>query len=385
MKYSVSKVRTLSLLAFLAIGLVACGVGGDTGRLSLSLTDASTDVYAAVYITIKEVAVHAEDDMEDSWTVVATPNKTINLLSLVNGVREQLALADLTAGHYTQLRLMIGDTKDNGVNILSEAHYSANYVIDADGHQYHDMKVPSGFQTGVKIVQGFDIDESRTTELLLDFDASRSVVVAGKSGKYLLKPTIQMLSTSLASIISGTVTKAADQGKIEGALVSAQVYNAAAADLKDRVVVKASTLSNETGGYKIFIAAGPYHLVAIKPGFAPSPFAITTTAGQTMTQDFALAAATEAGKIAGTVTITGAGDETFATLSFRQTVTLNATTEVTIEVMSVNVASGGSYSVDLPAGSYVVVSSTAGRTTQEAPPVSVTKDVTTTLDITIPF
>ena len=193
-----------------------------------------------------------------------------------------------------------------------------------------------------------------------------------------LKPTIKGLPSTLASIISGTVTKAADQSAIEGALVSAQVYDAQAADVRDQVVVKTSTLSINTGAYSLFIAAGAYNLVASKLGFGPSAVAITAAAGTTPTQDFSLAAA-DAGTVSGAASITGAGDETFVTLSFRQKVTLNAV-DVMIEIVSINVANGGNYSVDLPAGTYSVVSSTLGMTTQQAD-VIVNAGATTTFDV----
>jgi len=377
MKSFVSKTKYFSLLAVVAAGLVGCNLGGDTGRLSLSLTDASTDQYQAVYVTIGEVAVHRADDMEDSWTVIATPNETINLLSLANGVREQLALADLEPGEYTQLRLMIGTDHDSGVNILGQAHPFANYVVDLDD-QYEQLTIPSGLQTGVKIVQGFEINENRTTEMILDFDASKSVVTAGRSGKFLLKPTIQVLETTLAAVISGTVTKAADQTAVEGAFVSAQVYDALAADAKDKVVVRTSTLSNETGAYKLFIGAGAYNLVAYKTGFAPNPVAITVEADTLPTQDFALTAA-NTGTVTGGVNIAGDDNDNFVTLSFRQTVNIGGT-DVMIEVASMNVADGGTYTIDLPAGSYVLVSSSVGLTTQEAN-VTVTAGATTTHDV----
>lgn len=377
MNSRVSKIKLFSLLAVVAAGLIGCGVSGDTGRLALSLTDAATDQYHAVYVTISEVAVHNEDDPEDSWTTVSTPNKTFNLLSLTNGVREELALADLAPGHYTQLRLIIGDQKDNGVNILGQTHPFANYVVD-ESDQVHELKVPSGTQTGVKIVQGFEINENRTTELILDFSATRSVVVAGRSGRYLLKPTIKVLDTTLAAILGGTVTKAADQTVVEGALVSAQVYDVLAADIKDQVVVHGSTLSADTGAYKLFIAAGPYNLVAHKLGFAPSPAAITVEADTTPTLDFALTAA-DSGTVAGTVTVAGANNETAVTLSFRQTVSLGGA-DVVIEVLAINVVNGAPYSVDLPAGLYSLVSSTLGKTTQAAG-VTVTAGATTTFDI----
>jgi hypothetical protein len=379
MKSFLSKIEGLALAAVLLAGLVSCGGKGNMGQLSLSLTDASTDQYLAVYVTIKEIDVQSASDSGGSWMTVATPDSTFNLLTLVNGVRQQLGLVDLAAGHYTQLRLILGDTPDSGVNILSEAHPFGNYVIDSSD-QCHELKVPSGMQTGIKIVQGFDINENSTTELTLDFSASRSVVVAGHSGQYLLKPTIQVLQTALASIMSGSVTQAADNSAVGGALLSAQVYNAAAADIRDQVVVQASTLSDSTGAYKLFIAAGTYNLVASKLAFAPSAAAITAAAGATSTEDFSLAAA-DAGTVAGTASISGAGSEAFVTLSFRQTVSLNGS-DVTIEIASINVAvaDGGSYSIDLPVGTYSVVSSTFGMTTQVAN-VTVTKGVTTPFNV----
>ncbi len=378
MKTSGSKIGTLFLLAALVAGGSACSSGGNgSGRLDLSLSDASTDLYRTVYVTIGEVRVHLSQEPADTFSTIASPNKTIDLLALANGVRQELGLVELIPGHYDQMRLVLGTVPDNGVNILSQSHPYANYVIDTS-NQYHELKVPSGLQTGVKIVQGFDIMDNGTTELVLDFDASRSVVVAGRSGNYLLKPTIQVLDLTSAAIVSGTVTTAADQTGIAGALVSAQVYNAAASDAKDQVVVMASTLTDPVGAYKIFIYGGTYEFVAVKDGYAPGVVDKAIENGATDTQNFALAAATT-GTLTGTIMIPGASAETFATVSVRQSVTIGAKTFM-VEVASENIGDGGTYSEALPAGAYTVVVSTSGKTTQMAD-VTVTTATTTTLNI----
>ena len=211
-------VRCLLLLSLLALLMnTACGGGGsgggdfggsDMGTLGLSLQDAFTDDYKAVYVTINEVQVHLGGNENDdgNWQVVAYPYETYNLLELVNGVREELGLADLQAGRYTQMRLIIGEIPDSGLNIFSELHPYANYVILSDD-TIHELIVSSGHQTGIKVVNGFVIAPNQTTELILDFDASRSVVKAGNSGNWHLKPTIKVLEVDDYSIIRGAVSE----------------------------------------------------------------------------------------------------------------------------------------------------------------------------------
>ena len=222
--------RTISCISTILIALlfIGCGSGGGgsssggggVGTLSLSLSDASTDRYKAVYVTITDIQVHqpgGNENNPNSWYSVDMPASpmTVNLLDLVNGVREDLGLVDLEAGAYTQMRLIIGQTpeRNGAINILSQAHPYANYVIDLND-DYHELKVPSGSQSGYKIVGGFDINANSTTELILDFDANRSVVEAGNSGQWLLKPTVKIAYLDDDSIIQGRVTGSGRGGDI---------------------------------------------------------------------------------------------------------------------------------------------------------------------------
>jgi hypothetical protein len=368
--------KLVGLISSILIMLLfsACSDGGgsssSTGDLSLSLTDASSDSYKAVYVTIDEVQVHMKGDEDDdsNWKVVASPQKTFNLLELVNGVREELGIAELAPGQYTQMRLIIGETPDDGINMFSQSHLFANYVIDKNDTPY-ELKIPSGFQTGIKIVHGFEISANQTTELILDFNASDSVVQAGSKGKWLLKPTIKVIDTKEYSIISGIVTDdTQNPSVIEGALVSVQIYDDSdMPDAKDKVLIQTATITDENGEYSIFVQPGTYNLVFSKSGFTPDCAKIVAEPDSTADQDFTLFPETTQGIIViGDVIINGATEEQHVTLSFRQiTLCEGGSVNETIEVKSLNVVANlSSYVVELPVGSYTLVVSTYGEDTQ---------------------
>lgn len=358
--------RFVSGLALLCLPLVmlavSCGGGGgegggSTGTMNLSLTDASTPDYQAIYVTIKQVEVHR--DGGSRWEVVSTPNKTYNLLELVNGVREELALATLATGHYTQMRLILSHTHDNSINILSVTHPYANYFIDSSGGSI-ELKVPSGFQTGIKIVKGFDINTNETTELILDFDAARSIVKAGSSGKWLLKPTIKLLDTQAYSIISGNAGE-------PDVLVSAQTYRSSAS-LADRVQVQAASLSDINGDYKLFLEPGDYTLVGYKDGNSPffSDAKIKTTGGNTSENNDFVWTDSPMGTLNGKVSISNVDPEQHATVSIRQEVIVGGITEQ-IEIWSLNALNGVGFGVSLPHGDYTAVASSYPKEPIEKP------------------
>ena len=68
-----------------------------------------------------------------------------------------LGVADLPTGTYTQMRLILADTPDDSENILGDPHPYANYLITS-ADEAIELKVPSGFQTGIKLVHSFDVE-----------------------------------------------------------------------------------------------------------------------------------------------------------------------------------------------------------------------------------
>jgi hypothetical protein len=251
--------------------------------------------------------------------------------------------------------------------------------------EVHELKVPSGYQTGIKIDQGFTISPNETTELILDFNASQSVVIAGSSGNWLLKPTIKVLNTQECSIISGKAVDGAGQ-VLPGVLVSAQISGPSALDPKDQVAIEASTVTDENGQYKLFIEPGTYNIVVYGTGYDPAAQCTVTLASGQVAEihDFTLTSA-PAGTVSGRVSITGAGQDQYATISFRQSVQCNGngSDDTEIEVKSLNVINTASYSLSLPAGSYQVVASSYGLDTEIYDGVNVVAGETTALSISM--
>lgn len=364
--------RLIWLLAALAF-LSMAGCNGNSGSslgsgdLSVSLTDAASPDYKAVYISVNqvEVMVSANDD-DNGWWVIDIIDKTINLLDLTGGTLEPLGTRNLPAKSYNQLRLHLASAPDDQKNLNGDDHPFANYVIETDD-TVHELKVPSGYQSGIILVKQFAIETSGLTELILDFDAMKSVVKAGSSGQWLLKPVIQVIDTVTLAGISGSVTDGSSDIAQQAAWVSAQTYDAAATDAKDAITTHAGTLTDVIGTYLLRVLDGDYTLIAFKEGFAPECQSVTTSTGETIIRSFALTAATS-GTLTVTVRSLSRTDDS-VTVSVRMEGTCGETETIFYEVTSQSFAENGSYSISLPPGTYTVVAHGDNMTTISEPKV----------------
>lgn len=369
----------MALLLFSACNSSSSSSGSTetTGTLYIGITDAASEDYQAVYVTISEVQVNKGNDEDGTWEVVASPNATYNLLELVNGMIETLGVANLESGLYTQMRLIIGTEAEDELNILGQPHPYANYIIDP-GNESHELKIPSGYNTGIKLVHEFTIVAGRTAELVLDFDAHKSVVRAGSSGKWLLKPTIKIIGTVENASVSGIVQDE-EGAPIEGVIVSSQIYDGI-------VSIQGSTLTDENGGYLIYLEPGSYSIVAYADGYAPQCARLEAQYNQDHLQDFTLIATTT-GTITNTVT---AAEGSIISIQFLQTSPCEAGEMIEIETLNVAMPDDAEdpvdtvtedFAADLSGGTYTVVASDGITTlTRE----NVLSDTSVTLDFTTP-
>jgi len=367
--FTIISALMISTLFFACSGGGGGSSSGETGTVAMSLTDAMSNKFNAVYVTIDDVQVHLKGNGRgnNSWTSVSTPNlpKTFNLYDLTNGVREEIGLAALEAGDYTQMQLIIGEESDNGINLFSEAHPHANYVIDTDDN-YQELKIPSGYQTGLKIVHGFTISANQTTELILDFLAEKSVIVAGNGENWHLKPAVKVGSIEELSIIKGLVTDG-ESNPIKGAIVTVQQFDETAEDDKDMVTIQASTVTNSEGYFSLFVSPDKYNMVVYADGMKPQYREIDDLfpgEQHKIDETFVLLNITDGltKQLNGTVTINGSeADDTdtqYASLSFRQEIDGQM-----VEITSVDILNGEDYLINLPIGTYTLVAWTTDSDT----------------------
>ena len=193
-----------ALGGLLLAALAACGGGGggsgnlgsaDSGTLRLALTDAPACGYDAVNVTIEKVRVHQNSNASDSdsgWSeVVLNPARRINLLNLTNGVLDELGQTPLPTGKYTQLRMILAD--NGGTSPFANS-------VKPTGSAEVALKTPSGQQSGVKANINIDVAANKLADFVLDFDACKSIVVAGNSGQFLLKPVVNVIPRFISAV-----------------------------------------------------------------------------------------------------------------------------------------------------------------------------------------
>ncbi len=159
----------------------------QNGRLKMYMVD-SPSTLDSVIICVTSVEVHKSgSDSTSGWFVINDSTRYFDLLLLTNGASAVLGDTSLAPGQYTQIRLIIGE---------------GSYVIDQGVK--HDLEIPSGSQTGLKLTHQFTIEAGKLYELILDFNVEKSIIITG-NGKYKLKPTIRVIPMVISGSIAGQV------------------------------------------------------------------------------------------------------------------------------------------------------------------------------------
>jgi len=206
-------------LLLAAATLTACGGGGgdgsSTGTLNVGLTDAPVENAAQVVVAFAGIEIKPKDgpaldpipvDEENCDSYDANSELCyIDLLTLTGTERKLVFSGDLPAGEYNWIRLLVE----------AEENVMDSYIKFDDDTQC-SLYIPSGAETGLKIVSGITVTANGVSDYTLDFDVKKSITQPpGKLGdleacaaNYKLKPAIRIVDTTTTGDIFGTVPEA---------------------------------------------------------------------------------------------------------------------------------------------------------------------------------
>lgn len=277
---------SMMLLAGILIFVTACNENDDSakagkGTVVIKLTDAPFPVSLVdqALVTIDKIEIrstveveNAEGEIENEtlYTVLFEGEKVVDLLDLQNGITTDLLSMDIDAGSYDLIRM----------------HVTSSEVILKDGTSF-DLKIPSGSSSGlkIKISPELVVESGVESEVLLDFDVSKSFMVQGNMNTpagikgFMFKPVIRAMCQKYSGIIEGkvfeNVTTPVAEAHVQ-IIVADTVYS--------------SALTDATGSYSLIgLPAGNYKMVCEKEAYTPVLVdLVTVKARETTVQDFLL-------------------------------------------------------------------------------------------------
>lgn len=328
----------MALLLAAAVG--GCGGGGSgsagagMGTLSISLTDMPACGFEEVNVTVRKVRVHRSSSASDSdggWTdITLNPGRKINLLDLTNGVLDKLGETPLAAGHYTQLRLVLDPNAGTSM---------ANTVVM--GGAEIKLVTPSAVQSGIKLIHEFDVAPGQRVDLVLDFDACRSIVRRG-NGTHSLKPVVKVIPLLVNGI----------SGFVDAALLGSNVMVTAQ---QGGEVVQSTIPYAHNGEFLLArLAPGNYDVVFTADDRATAvipavPVADITSIVPVSTDAARITLPGSATQVVdGKVTLNPASAGTDAGVAAKQT--FGASPTVTVKSVIADESAGGEYKLTLPSG-----------------------------------
>jgi len=213
-KLIITMAGILSLVALLAGGCAPAPTAAATGTVEVRVTDAPrSDNVTSIMVTVSEVKIHkatAEQKQEQpegsgnqtqqqneeqggEWiSIEITGTNPFDLLQ-IKGIEEVLGTENVTGGKYTQIRMTVDKVE-----------------VSLGENEPEEATLPSG---ELKFVRPFDVVEGQTTILLIDFDAEKSVTVAG-AGKVIVKPVVRLAITPPASALSLEIASPEDGAEL---------------------------------------------------------------------------------------------------------------------------------------------------------------------------
>lgn len=216
----------------------------NTARVQLKLVDAPGD-YLEVNVEIVDIQYNNSDN-ENGWASFGKPEDypiNVDLTTLIVGNNLLLADQIIPSGTLKQIRLVLGDGN----------------TLKIEGQEaMMPLSTPSAMQSGLKLNMNTTLEPGFSYTFILDWDVQKSVVMAGTSGMYNLKPVIRVNAEVNSGSIAGNLT---GEVLVDGLSVFNALENVTVEVYGNTDVYVAESSTNAEGDFLIQgLASGDYKL-----------------------------------------------------------------------------------------------------------------------------
>ena len=182
-------------LAIMATSLTGCfssdSSDGDSGTLSLGITDAPVDSLKEVNIQFTGISIKPASG--ERVEIELDEPRTLDMLELQNGnAADLLDEQPVPAGDYNWVRLDVDSSDISKMNVIT------------DNDEQHGLTVPSG---ELKLVSGFTVPQGGSADFTIDVDLRKAVINPEAQGQdYKLRPALRLVDNTEVGSVEGTIS-----------------------------------------------------------------------------------------------------------------------------------------------------------------------------------
>jgi len=255
-------------LALILAGLAGCNASeigpvtppdGD-GKTSIFLTDAPFpfDQISRVDIHVKQIALSPSADTSEGapdWVVVASPDRTFNLLDLQNGSTALLGEADVPPGQYRAVRLVFDPSRSTLTGTAGDVIVTGS----GPGTPGINWQAKGDRPSLYALVEETLAIGENGEDIVVDFDVGRSFLYHG-GAEFTFLPHLRAIVRAGSGAVSGRLLRATDDGPIGRGVVSVHI----APDSGSQVGPLLATSRSAADGRftAAFLRPGRYQIVA---------------------------------------------------------------------------------------------------------------------------
>ncbi len=174
---SLQKVLNLKGVLLLALSLMFTSCSKDdmpdetTGEVAFEMTDAPIDDTNVKGVFVTVVAVTVDGEAISDFQGAAT----IDLMAYQNGNTKALGLANLEAGTYSQVGLVLDYDMD------ASGNSPGCYVLTNDNAKHELQATASSTNEIILNASDFEVEENSTSKMVIDFDIRKAIAAEANS------------------------------------------------------------------------------------------------------------------------------------------------------------------------------------------------------------